>query len=80
MCFIYCELSQYINSFIPWKTQNDRSETYYLRSGSEIRFGSALKIGYTGCPNPNPDSKILDPSKPNPDILIFMSEYLDLYF
>ena len=51
-----------------------------LDQRSEIRFGSALKIGYLGCPDPNPDNKNLDPSKPNPDILIFRSGYPDPIF
>uniref|UniRef100_A0A0D3C0M3 GDSL esterase/lipase n=1 Tax=Brassica oleracea var. oleracea TaxID=109376 RepID=A0A0D3C0M3_BRAOL len=44
-----------------------------IRIRSEIRSGSTPKIGNPGCPDPNPDSKILDPCKPNPDpdILIF---------
>ncbi|KAF3501383.1 hypothetical protein F2Q69_00044164 [Brassica cretica] len=48
---------------------------------SEIRSESAPKIGYPGCPDPNPDSKILDASKPNPnpDILIFRFGYPDPY-
>uniref|UniRef100_A0A0D2ZU89 Peptidase M3A/M3B catalytic domain-containing protein n=1 Tax=Brassica oleracea var. oleracea TaxID=109376 RepID=A0A0D2ZU89_BRAOL len=37
-----------------------------IRIRSEIRSGSAPKIGYPGCSDPNPDSKILDPSKPDP--------------
>ncbi|WZZ59640.1 hypothetical protein YC2023_059747 [Brassica napus] len=33
-----------------------------IRIRSEIRSGSAPKIGYLRCPDTNPDSKILDPS------------------
>ena len=53
-----------------------RHENYYPRS--EFDPKSAPKIGYPECPDPNPDSKILDPSKPNlnPDILVFRSGYL----
>ncbi|WZY94328.1 hypothetical protein YC2023_066657 [Brassica napus] len=46
-----------------------------LESGFDPR--SAPKIKYPGCPDPNPDSKILDPSKSDPDILIFRSGYPD---
>ena len=37
---------------------------FYPRSGFVPRFDPEG-------PNPNPDSKMLDPSKPDPDILIF---------
>lgn len=37
---------------------------YYPEFDSDLRF--ALKIEYLGCSNP--DSKILDPSKPNWDL------------
>ncbi|WZZ39649.1 hypothetical protein YC2023_035908 [Brassica napus] len=67
-----------------WKASSSISQNRFawdllseIRIRSEIRSGSAPKIGYPGCPDPNPDSKILDPSKPDPDILIFRSGYPD---
>ena len=53
---------------------------YYPGSGFAPK--SVSKIGYLERPNLNPNSKISDPSKlnPDPDILIFKSKYLDPYF
>lgn len=62
--FIYLTLTHYITH-----------ETYYPRFGFDPRFDPDpfWKFGYPEEPDSNPDSKILDPSKPNLNlnILIF---------
>ena len=51
-----------------------RPETFYPKSGFDPKSDpdSLQKFGYTERPNPDPDSKILDPSRLDldPDILI----------
>lgn len=55
-----------------------RPDIYYPRFGLDPRSDLDLlqKSGYSKGPYTNPDSKMLDSSKPNSDILIFS---LDIY-
>ena len=50
-----------------------------IRSGFDPKFDMdpIQKSGYPEGPNPDPDSKMLDPSNSDPDILIFLSGYPD---
>ena len=60
---------------------NDQARDFYPRSGFDPRFDPdpIRKSEYLERPNPDPDSKMLDPSKSDldPDILIFKSGYPD---
>ncbi|KAF3538595.1 hypothetical protein F2Q69_00023692 [Brassica cretica] len=60
------------------KLKDDEWGLALIREPDSIRDPNR-KSGYLEEPNPDPDSKMLDPSKhdPDPDILIFKSGYPD---
>lgn len=72
-----CSIVKYMTVLLQFIMDPIRHGIYYLRFRFDLRF--VPEIGYSKCLNSNLDSKISDPSKPNPNpyILIFGSRYPD---